>query len=190
MTIPSLHATALQSLTVLDYLLHAGSENVVIYFRDNIYVIKTLKEFQYVDEYGKDQGANVRQKAKDISNLLTDEARLRQERRSRAHMRDRMTGSSRPEDGTADENENSARRSRSLPARSGRRGGEDDDELKRAIEESKRSLREEEARKGALTAEERDLMQAIQLSEEEERKRNEAVEQANQSSLFDEQNPS
>lgn len=34
----------------------------------------------------------VRQKAKDISNLLMDEARLRDERRSRAHMRDRMSG--------------------------------------------------------------------------------------------------
>ena len=29
----------LQSLTVLDYLLHAGSENVVVYFKDNIYII-------------------------------------------------------------------------------------------------------------------------------------------------------
>lgn len=47
-----------KALTLLDYLLHAGSENVVIYFRDNIYVVKTLKEFMYVDEMGKDQGAN------------------------------------------------------------------------------------------------------------------------------------
>ena len=75
---------------MLDYLLHAGSENVVIYFRDNMYIVKTLKEFQYVDEYSKDQGANVRQKAKDITNLLQDESRLREERRSRASMRDRM----------------------------------------------------------------------------------------------------
>lgn len=29
-----------KALTVLDYLLHAGSENVVIYFKDNIYIIK------------------------------------------------------------------------------------------------------------------------------------------------------
>lgn len=133
-----------KSLTVLDYLLHAGSENVVIYFRDNLYVIKTLKEFQYVDEYGKDQGANVRQKAKDISNLLTDEARLRQERRSRANMRDRMVGN--PTGGPEDEiieDENNRRRSRSLPP-GRRRGGGDDDELKRAIEESKRSLAEEQ----------------------------------------------
>src|SRR5580693_5023692 len=86
-----------QSLTVLDYCLHAGSENVVVYFRDNIYIIKTLKEFQYVDEYGKDQGANVRQKAKDITNLLTDEERLRQERLSRANMRDRMLSHSQDE---------------------------------------------------------------------------------------------
>lgn len=132
-----------KSLTVLDYLLHAGSENVVIYFRDNIYVIKTLKEFQFVDEYGKDQGANVRQKAKDISNLLTDEARLRQERRSRANMRDRMTGGTRGEFDEEVENENTRRRSRSLPPGRGRGGG-DDDELRKAIEESKRSLAEEQ----------------------------------------------
>lgn len=47
-----------KTLTLLDYLLHAGSENCVIYFRDNIYVVKTLREFQYIDDYGKDQGAN------------------------------------------------------------------------------------------------------------------------------------
>lgn len=51
-----------------------------------------MKEFVYVDEGGKDVGANVRQKAKDITNLLQDEARLREERRSRGAMRDRMLG--------------------------------------------------------------------------------------------------
>jgi epsin len=81
-----------KALTVLDYILHAGSENVVIYFRDNIYIVKTLKEFVYVSEDGKDVGANVRQKAKDITNLLSDEDRLRAERRSRGAMRDRMLG--------------------------------------------------------------------------------------------------
>ena len=105
-----------QSLTVLDYLLHAGSENVVIYFRDNLYLVKTLKEFQFIDEYGKDQGANVRQKAKDITNLLQDESRLRRERRDRASMRDRMVrgeGDGEPGEGN-DDNENSRRRSRSV----------------------------------------------------------------------------
>lgn len=171
-----------KSLTVLDYLLHAGSENVVIYFRDNLYVIKTLKEFQYVDEYGKDQGANVRQKAKDISNLLTDEARLRQERRSRAHMRDRMTGNEGEGEEGADD-ENVRRRSRSLPPPRRNRG--DDDDLMKAIEASKKSLAEEQSKSGNLTAEERDLLQAIKLSEEEALKRDKAVEDTNQSSLFD-----
>lgn len=46
-----------------------------------------------MDESGKDVGANVRQKAKDITNLLQDEDRLRAERRSRGAMRDRMLGS-------------------------------------------------------------------------------------------------
>lgn len=172
----------MQSLTVLDYLLHAGSENVVIYFKDNLYVIKTLKEFQYVDEYGKDQGANVRQKAKDISNLLTDEARLRQERRSRAHMRDRMVRGAPGEN--EEDDENARRRSQSLPAR---RGNRDQDELQRALEESKSMFAEEQARQ-RLTTEEKDLLEAIKLSEEEEKKRAQAIEDSNQSGLFDEQN--
>lgn len=147
-----------------------------------MYVIKTLKEFQYVDEYGKDQGANVRQKAKDISNLLTDEARLRQERRSRAHMRDRMISGVPGQDDEVDEN--ARRRSQSLP---GRRGNRDEDEMKRALEESKSMFEQEQARQ-RLTTEEKDLLEAIKLSEEEEKKRARAIEDSNQSGLFDEQN--
>ncbi|PCH34631.1 ENTH-domain-containing protein [Wolfiporia cocos MD-104 SS10] len=176
-----------KSLTVLDYLLHAGSENVVLYFRDNIYVIKTLKEFQYIDEEGRDQGANVRQKAKDITNLLQDEALLRQQRRSRANMRDRMVGGRKIEgdDFNVGDDENAQRRSHSLPAR---RRTDGDAELQRAIEESKRSLAEEEARKGMMTAEERDIAQAIKLSEEEEAKRAKAIADSNQAALFDDHN--
>jgi epsin len=177
----------------LDYLLHAGSENVVIYFRDNIYIIKTLKEFQYVDEYSKDQGANVRQKAKDITNLLVDEARLREERRSRASMRDRMVGGPSKEEWERD-NENEGRRSRSVPAtndrgdRGDRRRNKEEDDLKRAIEESKR-LADEQARKDEMSAEERDLAKAIKLSEEEEEKRKLSVADSNAQSLFDDTNP-
>ena len=155
---------------MLDYLLHAGSENVVVYFRDNIYIIKTLKEFQYIDEEGKDQGANVRQKAKDITNLLQDESRLRRERRDRASMRDRMVRG-RQDGGDDDEgDENSRRRSQSVPGGGRRRNGNrEDDDLRKALEESKRTAAEELARQ-RLTAEERDLQQAIRLSEEEEAK--------------------
>ena len=177
---------------MLDYLLHAGSENVVVYFRDNIYIVKTLKEFQYIDEEGKDQGANVRQKAKDITNLLQDESRLRRERRDRASMRDRMVRGGRdgePGDGD-DDDENTRRRSRSVPGNGRRRpggpgGNREDDDLRRALEESKRTAAEEMAQQ-RLTAEDRDLQQAIRLSEEEEAKRHQALADTNASSLFDE----
>lgn len=48
----------LKSLKVLDYCLHEGSELVVTWARKNIYVIKTLREFQYIDEEGRDVGQN------------------------------------------------------------------------------------------------------------------------------------
>jgi epsin len=50
-------------------------------------ITRTLKEFVYVDDDGKDVGSNVRQKAKDITNLLQDEDRLRAERRARGARR-------------------------------------------------------------------------------------------------------
>ncbi|KAG7087522.1 hypothetical protein E1B28_013481 [Marasmius oreades] len=174
-----------KSLTVLDYCLHQGSENVVIYFRDNIYIIKTLKEFQYIDENGKDQGGNVRQKAKDITNLLLDEARLRQERRARAHMRDRMLKGSATMEGDNDEHYNAMEEDENRSWKGGPSTGtsNDEDDLRKAIEESKRTLVQEQ-----LKAEERELQQAIKLSEEEEAKRSKAVEDSNASTLFDEQN--
>ncbi len=46
----------LKSLKVLDYCLHEGSELVVTWARKNVYIIKTLREFQYVDDDGKDVG--------------------------------------------------------------------------------------------------------------------------------------
>lgn len=46
----------LKALKVLDYCLHEGSEHVVVWARDNIYIVKTLQEFQYIDEDGRDQG--------------------------------------------------------------------------------------------------------------------------------------
>jgi epsin len=42
-------------LTLLDYLIHSGSEQVIAYAKQNLYVIKTLKEFQFIDDEGKDQ---------------------------------------------------------------------------------------------------------------------------------------
>ncbi|KAI5455312.1 hypothetical protein NCC49_000127 [Naganishia albida] len=183
-----------KALTVLDYLLHAGSENVVIYFKDNIYIIKTLKEFVYVDEEGKDLGANVRQKAKDITNLLQDDDRLRRERRSRGAMRDRMLGSI-AESGLQGEgdygdrgDDEYARRRQAAPPASRpppNRSRDEDEDLKRAIEESKRDNMNDDERRRAREREEEDLRKAIALSEEEEAKRKKAQEDELAKQLFD-----
>ena len=39
-------------------MLEHGPENFVEYQKKNMHVIKTLKEYQYIDENGVDQGAN------------------------------------------------------------------------------------------------------------------------------------
>ena len=159
----------------------------MIYFRDNIYVVKTLKEFQYIDEDGKDQGANVRQKAKDITNLLQDESRLREERRARANMRDRMIRGAGGEDDYEDENtqrrQGGGGNNPPINGLSGKRPNRDEDELRKAIEESKKSLAQER-----LTAEQRDLEQAIRISQEEEEQRKQQVADSNASALFDDTN--
>lgn len=188
-----------KALTLLDYCLHAGSENVVLYFKDNIYVVKTLKEFQYVDEHGKDQGANVRQKAKDITNLLQDEARLREERKNRASMKERI-GSRDDDDWLRDigpsSNRPTGQQSRRrdsqedtaparLPPRRGTVRREDDDELKRAIEASKLQAEEDEKRRRARMSNDDDFAKAIRLSKEDEEKRQNELAKANQNALFD-----
>ncbi|GAA5896437.1 epsin [Sporobolomyces salmoneus] len=164
-----------KSLTVLDYILHAGSENVVHYFRENLYIVKTLKEFQYIDEDGKDQGANVRQKAKDITSLLLDEKRMKSQRATRKDMRSRMAGQ-RPD------SRQSRERSNSRPNPPSWSNNADGD-LQAAIEASKRSA-EEEARRNRA---DNDLEEAMRLSrEEDERRRRELAANGN-SDLFDEQ---
>ena len=89
----------LQSLTVLEYLLHSGSPKVAQYFRDNIYLIKTLTEFQHIDDTGRDVGADVRARARDLSRLLADDKNLAEARRRRKQMRDRMAGRKSTESG-------------------------------------------------------------------------------------------
>ena len=70
-----------KSLVLLDFLIKRGSENVVEKCRENIYVIETLKDFQYKD--GKiDHGLNVRKNAENLVALLKDEERLKNERQT------------------------------------------------------------------------------------------------------------
>ena len=68
-----------KALSLLDYLIKAGSEKVAQQCRDNIFAIQTLKDFQYFEE-NKDQGQNVREKSKQLVALLKDEEKLKTER--------------------------------------------------------------------------------------------------------------
>ncbi|XP_004616992.1 epsin-1 isoform X1 [Sorex araneus] len=69
-----------KAMTLMEYLIKTGSERVAQQCKENMYAVQTLKDFQYVDRDGKDQGVNVREKAKQLVALLRDEDRLREER--------------------------------------------------------------------------------------------------------------
>ncbi|MBN3306816.1 EPN2 protein, partial [Amia calva] len=45
-----------KALTLLDYLIKTGSERVAQQCKENLFAIQTLKDFQYIDRDGKDQG--------------------------------------------------------------------------------------------------------------------------------------
>lgn len=44
-----------QSLTLLEYLLKTGDDRVLLKMKDNIYIVKALTEYRFVEKDGKDQ---------------------------------------------------------------------------------------------------------------------------------------
>ncbi|XP_005190810.1 epsin-2 isoform X5 [Musca domestica] len=68
-----------KALILLEYLIKTGNEKVAQQCKENIFAIQTLREFVYHEE-GKDQGNHVREKAKQLVNLLKDDERLKNER--------------------------------------------------------------------------------------------------------------
>ncbi|EDO36992.1 predicted protein, partial [Nematostella vectensis] len=83
-----------KSLVLLDYIIKTGSERVAQQCRENIFVIQTLKDFQFIDKDGKDQGMNVREKAKQLVALLKDEERLKSERQRALKAKERFAQAS------------------------------------------------------------------------------------------------
>lgn len=69
-----------KALTLLDYLIKTGSERVTQECKENLHIIQTLRDFQYIDRDGRDQGIHVREKAKILVALLKDEERLKKEK--------------------------------------------------------------------------------------------------------------
>ncbi|XP_066546148.1 epsin-2 isoform X2 [Amia ocellicauda] len=79
-----------KALTLLDYLIKTGSERVAQQCKENLFAIQTLKDFQYIDRDGKDQGINVREKSKQLVFLLKDDDRLKGERSQALKTKERM----------------------------------------------------------------------------------------------------
>lgn len=77
-----------KSLVLLDHLIKYGNERVSHQCKENIFAIQTLKDFQYIEDQ-KDQGFNIREKAKQLVALLKDDDRLRTERRKAQEARER-----------------------------------------------------------------------------------------------------
>ncbi|TWU75963.1 hypothetical protein ED733_006724 [Metarhizium rileyi] len=172
----------LKALKVLDYCLHEGSELVVTWARQSIYVIKTLREFQYIDEEGRDVGQNVRVAAKELTSLIMDDERLNAERSDRKTWKARVTG-------LEDFGPQHAELSGPRPPRERRppASDEDDTEYRLALEASR--VQEEEDRKKRESRrqddDDNDLAKAIKLSQEEEERRRRELEDSNANSLFD-----
>ena len=127
-----------KSLTVLDYLVRFGSENCVLWCRENFYVIKTLREFRHENESGFDEGQIIRVKAKELVSLLNDEERLREERSMNTRNR-RADRASRPRP--------RRQRTRSNPHDS---SPSYQDDLEKALEESRITAQEDEQRRREL----------------------------------------
>ncbi|KAL2853798.1 hypothetical protein BJY01DRAFT_57483 [Aspergillus pseudoustus] len=178
----------LKSLKVLDYCLHEGSELVVTWARKNVYIIKTLREFQYVDEDSRDVGQDVRVAAKELTALILDEDRLRSERSDRKLWKSRVNGL---DDYQGHGNGVPPRRTERRERR--RQGNEEEDaEYRLAIEASKHEAEEERRRRARQNGEDddEDLAKAIKLSKEEEELRRRELEESNaQSLLLDDSTP-
>uniref|UniRef100_G3QDJ4 ENTH domain containing 1 n=2 Tax=Gorilla gorilla gorilla TaxID=9595 RepID=G3QDJ4_GORGO len=82
-----------KSLTLMDYLIKNGSKKVIQHCREGFCNLQTLKDFQHIDEAGKDQGYYIREKSKQVITLLMDEQLLCKEREVACRTRQRTSHS-------------------------------------------------------------------------------------------------
>ncbi|KAJ9608166.1 hypothetical protein H2200_007154 [Cladophialophora chaetospira] len=179
----------LKSLKVLDYALHEGSELVVTWARKNIYIIKTLREFQYVDEDGRDVGQNVRTSAKELTSLILDEERLRSERSDRKLWKTRVTGidefAPQAISGPSQPPPQRRHTDRHAEARLTQEERDIAEATRLSELEAQERARKEQQSKGAGDEEEVAYAKAMQLSLEEAEQRRKDLEAQNAASLFD-----
>ncbi|KAF9579412.1 Epsin-3, clathrin recruitment and traffic between the Golgi and endosome [Lunasporangiospora selenospora] len=81
-----------KALVLLEYLVTNGSERVVDEARSHISTIKYFRNFQFIDENGKDEGINVRNRAKEFSETLSSVDRIKEERKKAKTNRTKYVG--------------------------------------------------------------------------------------------------
>ena len=81
-----------QALQLLEFLIKNGSERVIDDARSHLSLLKMLRQFHYIDQNGKDQGINVRNRSKELAELLSDVDRIRSERRKAKTNRNKFGG--------------------------------------------------------------------------------------------------
>ena len=81
-----------KALQLLEFLIKHGSERVIDDARGHIALLKMLRQFHYIDQNGKDQGINVRNRAKELAELLGDVERIRSERKKARATKNKYTG--------------------------------------------------------------------------------------------------
>ncbi|KAK4504407.1 hypothetical protein PRZ48_005323 [Zasmidium cellare] len=70
-----------KALQLMEFLVKNGSERVIDDARSHMSLLKMLRQFHYIDQNGKDQGINVRNRSKELVELLSDVDRIRTERK-------------------------------------------------------------------------------------------------------------
>ncbi|KAK9239780.1 hypothetical protein V1525DRAFT_424487 [Lipomyces kononenkoae] len=81
-----------KALQLLEFLIKHGSERVVDDARAHIATVSMLRSFHYTDPNGKDQGINVRNRAKELVTLLGDDEKIRAERKKARAAKDKYIG--------------------------------------------------------------------------------------------------
>ncbi|KAL6704660.1 Epsin-3, clathrin recruitment and traffic between the Golgi and endosome [Coniothyrium glycines] len=81
-----------KALQLLEFLIKNGSERVIDDARAHVSLLKMLRQFHYIDQNGKDQGINVRNRAKELAELLSDVDRIRTERKKARANRNKFGG--------------------------------------------------------------------------------------------------
>jgi epsin len=81
-----------KGLQLLEFLVKNGSERVIDDARSHLALLKMLRQFHFIDQNGKDQGINVRNRAKELAELLSDVERIRAERKKARTTRTKYTG--------------------------------------------------------------------------------------------------